>query len=484
MSNGNLSRRGFLARSLTGLTLGAGLPVWFAKEVIAEDEAQRARNTRPVAANDRILMGAIGTGTNYHRRRRSSDAVHGERGIQIMRDAMRQSGVQYIAVCDVDRHAREFGRGIARGNSNRDVRMYEDFRELLANPDIQAVTIATPDHWHAMVAITALRAGKDVYCEKPLTLWIDEGKAIINAVRQTNRKFQTGSQQRSDARFRLACELVRNGRIGRVQRIETRIGDNPRGGPFAVRSVPEGLNWDFWLGQTPHVDYIPERCHYDFRWWYEYSGGKMTDWGAHHNDIAQWALGMDHSGPVMIEKVRADAPSSDRHSFNCHPHFVVHFTYANGAGGSNGTVLQCQYDGENGVQFYGEDGKWIFVSRGTIRASDRRLLDEPLPSSAVRLEVSNDHMENFMRALRDRSRTPICNEEVGHRSVTVCHLGNIAVRSGLKLHWDPESQHFVRENAGEANQWLHRQMRESYAAEWQRLTANSGRGFRQGAANR
>jgi predicted dehydrogenase len=473
MHYGNVSRRGFLARSMTGLTLGAGLPAWFASEVIAEDEADRARKSRPVAANDRIHMGAIGVGTNYHRRARSGDAVHGERGIQIMRDAMRQSGVQYVAVCDVDRHAREYARNVARGNSNREIRMYEDYRELLANPDIQAVTIATPDHWHAIIAIAALRAGKDVYCEKPLTLYIGEGKAILNAVRQTNRKFQTGSQQRSDARFRLACELVRNGRIGKVERIETRIGDNPRGGPFSVRAVPEGLNWDFWLGQTPHVDYIPQRCHYDFRWWYEYSGGKMTDWGAHHNDIAQWGLGMDDSGPVAIEKVRADAPSTDRHSFNCHPHFVVRYTYGNGSNGNHGTVLDCMSDGENGIQFYGEGGKWIFVSRGTIRASNQRLLDEALPQSAVRLEVSNDHMGNFMRAVRDRSRTPICNEKVGHRSVSVCHLGNVAIRTGLHLHWNPQEQVFTGQHADEANRWLRREMRDPWAAEWRRLTANA-----------
>jgi len=457
---------------MAGLTLGAGLPAWFARELIAEEQQERSRKARPVAANDRIAMGAIGTGTNYRRRARASDTVHGERGIQIMRDAMRQPSVEYVAVCDVDQHAREYARGVARGNSNREVRMYEDFRELLANPNIQAVTIATPEHWHAMIAIAAMRAGKDVYCEKPLTLWIDEGKAIVNAARQTNKKFQTGSQQRSEARFRLACELVRNGRIGRVERIETRIGDNPRGGPFETRPVPEGLNWDFWLGQTPRVDYIPERCHYEFRWWYEYSGGKMTDWGAHHNDIAQWGLGMDHSGPTAVEVERADAPATGTRSYNCHPHFVVKYTYANGPNGGNGTVLRCMSDGENGIQFYGEDGKWIFVSRGRIGASDERLIDEPLPQSAVRLEASNNHMANFFHAVRDRSRQPICNAEVGHRSVTVCHLGTIALRSGLRLHWNPQEQVFVGEHADEGNRMLRREIRDPWVAEWRRLTTN------------
>jgi predicted dehydrogenase len=472
MDKGNLSRRGFMARSMAGLTLGAGLPVWFARELVAEEEAEKSKANRPVAANERIVMAAIGTGTNFHNR--GNGPLRGERGIAIMGDAMNQPGVEIVAVCDVDRHAREFARDQVRNhrnNNNRPApRMYEDFREVLANRDIQAVLIATPDHWHALIAIAAMRAGKDVYCEKPLTLWVDEGKAIVDVARQTNRKFQTGSQQRSDARFRLACELVRNGRIGRVERVETRIGDNPVGGPFAVAPVPEGLNWDFWQGQTPRVDYIPKRCHYDFRWWYEYSGGKMTDWGAHHNDIAQWGLGMDNSGPVAVEVERADAPSRNPNSFNCHPHFVVRYTYANGPNGANGTVLSCMSDGENGIQFYGEDGKWIFVSRGAIRASDERLLREPLPASAVRLEVSTNHMGNFLQAVRDRSRQPICNANVGHRSVSVCHLGTIALRSGLRLQWNPEQQTFVGENAEAGNRMLRREIREPWGTEWRRLT--------------
>jgi predicted dehydrogenase len=458
---------------MAGLTLGAGLPAWYAQELIAQ-QSEPAQPGRPVAANARIVMGAIGTGTNYHNPNRGNRRVNGERGIQIMRDAMGQPGVEMVAVCDVDRHAREFARDTVRNTNNRpEPRMYEDYRELLANPDIQAVLIGTPDHWHALIAIAAMRAGKDVYCEKPLTLTVDEGKALVNVARQTGRKLQTGSQQRSDTRFRLACELVRNGRIGRVQRVETRIGSNPRGGPFEVRPIPEGLNWDFWLGQNTRVDYIPQRCHYEFRWWYEYSGGKMTDWGAHHNDIAQWGLGMDNSGPVAIEVARADAPRSEPNCYNCHPEFEVRYTYANGPNGANGTVLSCMSRGENGIRFEGEDGKWIFVSRGTIRASEERLHREPLPQNAVRLEVSNNHMANFIQSLRDRTRQPITNVNVGHRSVTVCHLGNIAIRTGLRLRWNPEQETFVGENAEEANRWLRREMREPWAAEWRRLTTNA-----------
>jgi predicted dehydrogenase len=457
MHKGNLSRRGFLARSMGALTFGAGLPAWYAQEILAfEQENNRPRRIGP---NDRIVMAAIGTGTNYTNKR-PNERLRGERGWHIMRDAMGQRGVHMVAVCDVDRTNRDF----AAQTVGQDCRKFEDFRELLHDRSIDAVTIGTPDHWHALVAIAAMKAGKDVYCEKPLTLTHEEGVAMVRVAHETNRILQTGSQQRSDARFRLACELVRNGRIGRVRRIETIIGDNPRGGPFQVRQPPEGLNWNFWLGRTPQTDYLTERCHYNFRWWYDYSGGKMTDWGAHHNDIAQWALGMDESGPISVQG-RGDAPPSDARSYNCHTNFEAVYTYGNGPNGGEGTRLVCRphksrpdIPSDNGVHFEGEDGKWIFVNRGFIRASDPRLLNEPLPANATRLEVSTNHMGNFIQCLRTR-RQPICNVVVGHRSVTVCHLGNIAIRMGTnqRLQWDPQHERFT--NSEEANGWLRRPWR-------------------------
>jgi predicted dehydrogenase len=470
MQNGNMSRRGFLARSLGGLT-AAGLPFWFAKEMVADAQEKGAQANRQVQANDRIVMGAIGTGTNRTRRRQASDPLRGERGVHIMQDAIRQRGVQMIAVCDVDAPNKDFAANIV----GRDCQKFADFRELLRNRDIQAVTIGTPDHWHALIALAAMRAGKDVYCEKPLTLTVDEGKALVRVARLTGRILQTGSQQRSEynGRFRLAAELVRNGRIGRVQSIETRIGANPVGGPFRVQPVPEGLDWSFWQGQTPQVEYVPERAHYEFRWWYEYSGGKMTDWGAHHNDIAQWALNMDASGPVLLEG-RGDAPSREANSYNCHPNFEVSMTYANGPNGGNGTVVRCMSRGENGVQFNGEDGKWIFVSRGALRASDQRLIDEPLPQNATRLErvANNSHMGNFIDCVRSRQQ-PICNVNVGHRSVSVCHLANIAVRTGRRLRWDPQQERFTGENAEEGNRMLSREMRAPWAEYYRELLGNA-----------
>jgi predicted dehydrogenase len=445
--------------------------MWFARELLAEQ--QEAQGRQAGGGRDPIVMGAIGVGTNYTRR--GSGALHGERGIHIMEDARRR-GARFIAVCDVDRHNRDYAARLVGGGC----RAYEDFRELLRNRDIQAVTIGTPDHWHALIAVAAMRAGKDVYCEKPLTLTIDEGKGMVRVAAATNRILQTGSQQRTEmaGRFRLACDLVRNNRIGRVHRITTLIGGNPTGGPFRVTPPPDGLNWDFWQGQTPRVDYVPQRCHYEFRWWYEYSGGKMTDWGAHHNDIAQWALNMDSSGPVRVEG-SGTAPDRRPNCYNCHPDFTVTYTYANGPGGAEGTQLICRAGPprdfpargqNNGVLFEGEDNKWIFVSRGAIMASDgtsttSRIISQALPAGAPRLPVADSQMGNFLACVRSRAQ-PICNASVGHRSATVCHLGNIAIRTGRRLRWDPAMERFTGEHAEEANRWLTRERRGEWARFW------------------
>jgi predicted dehydrogenase len=457
MNKGNLSRRGFLGRSLVALTAGSGVPLWYARQCIAALEEQTASAQKP-AANSQIVMGAIGTGGQ---------------GTSIMNAARSQKGVVMVAVCDVDRGRRDK----AAEKPGPDCAKYNDFRELLDRKDINAVTIGTPDHWHVLIALDAMRKGKDVYCEKPLTLTIAEGQALVQVARATGRVFQVGSQQRSSAGFRLACELVRNGRLGKIHTVETRIGGNPKGGPFPVVPVPPGLDWDFWQGPTRSVDYVKERCHYQFRWWYEYSGGKMTDWGAHHNDIAQWGLGIDGSGPVTVEAGGA-APSRLPNSYNCHPTFTVSYTYRNGTrllcsntqrpdaadpkdtrvvkGGKTQVVKH-----DNGVLFAGEKGQWIFVNRGLITASDPKLLQEPLPSDATRLYVSANHMANFIECVRSRKR-PICDVEIGHRSVTVCHLGTIALRTGKKLQWDPVNEQFAD---AEANRWLRREMRPPWKLE-------------------
>jgi predicted dehydrogenase len=470
MHQGNLSRRGFLQRSMAAMAAG-GLPAWYARDVLAADAAKTTKN---VAANDKIIMGAIGIGSPSSRQ------------LDLLREARRHRGVEYVAACDVD------GRHLNRGAQiiGPDCKKYKDFRELLDRKDINAVTIAVPDHWHVLIAIDALRKGKDVYCEKPLTLTIAEGKALVKVAKETGRVFQVGSQQRSDRRFRLACELVRNGRLGKIKRAETRIGANPTCEPIPVVQIPKELDWDFWLGQAPKADYVERRgsngrlvdCRhpYEFRWFYQYSGGKMTDWGAHHNDIAQWGLGMDGNGPVAVEAT-GTAPSKDPNSYNCHPHFKVTYTYANGSQlicsdtqlpgapdpkesplpGGNGRRRERH---DNGVLFSGENGQWIFVNRSTITASDPKLISEPLPNNATRLYASNDHMGNFLDCVRKGDTKTICPAEVGHRSVSVCHLGVIALRSGEKLQWDPVREEF--KNNDEANRkWLRREMRAPWKLE-------------------
>ncbi len=438
LERGPLSRRGFLDRSMAALT-AAGLPLWYSRELMAQSEEQAAADAKQKkrGPNDQIVMAAIGVGGQ---------------GTGIMKWAKSKQGVKFIAVCDLDAsHASKAAKEVGK-----DCREYKDFRELLAKEDLDAVTVGTVNHWHALTSIAAMKAGCDIYCEKPLSLTIEEGKAMVQAARKYDRVFQTGSQQRSDARYRLACELVRNGRIGKVHTVEARIGDNPIGGPFATGPVPEGLDWEFWKGPTPDVPYVKERCHYEFRWWYDYSGGKLTDWGAHHNDIAQWGLGMDGSGPIGVTATGVE-PSKQPNSYNCHPHFAVTYRYANGA------HLITSSDGENGNRFIGDKG-WIFVNRSRIEASDPKLLEEPLPKDAVKLYVSNDHMGNFMDGIRTRKR-PICDVEVGYRSVTVCHLGSIALRLGIPLDWDPQKECFVGPRADKGNAMVSREMRSPWRLE-------------------
>ncbi len=460
MHGTGLSRRGFLARSF-GALVAAGLPAWYAHEIIAAEE-EKAAGAKKLGPNDKINIGVIGTGDRFGGIRKSKDGKPEYHGL--LGDLRRHKDQwQIVACCDVDQGRREITAwNAAEGDETRtkQIAKYNDYRELCNRKDIDAVVIVTPDHWHTLPAICAAKNNKDIYIEKPLTLTVDEGKALVKAVRGNQRILAVGSQQRSDSRFRLACELVRNGRIGKVQAIETRIGGINPEGPFKEAEVPEGLDWDFWLGQTPKVPYIPQRCHYQFRWWYEYSGGKTTDWGAHHNDIAQWGLGMDKAGPISVE---SEGKQDTRpNCYNVHYQFKITYKYP------GDVTLTCMSGGENGVLFSGDKG-WIFVSRGTIRGGtepgkeDKKVIDEPLGKDATRLYVSNHHMGNWLECVRSR-KDPICNVDIGHRSVTVCHLGNISLRLGGKaLKWDPSEEKFIGD--AEANGMLSRTMRAPWKLE-------------------
>jgi predicted dehydrogenase len=436
-----LSRRQFL-HSAAVLAAGAGLPAWF-----LEESQSHAATAAPQAANDKPNIGWIGCGG---------------RGNGIIRQARRFGTV--VALCDAD--AGRLERAAAQFSG---AKTYRDFRQVIERNDIDVIVNATPDHWHTLINVAALKAGKDVYSEKPLTLTIDEGRRLVAVEKKTKRILQTGSQQRSDARFRLACELVRNGRLGKLEHVLTALPGGPRRGPFSTAPVPPELDWDYWLGPTPKVEYVPERCHGSFRYWLEYSGGTMTDWGAHHNDIALWALGLERSGPVTIEGKVLEQPIPG--GFTTPSQYRVDYTYANGvkhtclslARRERGTPATPRKPGDiaNGVKFEGTQG-WIFVDRGRIEASKPELLSEPLPGSAERLYASTDHMGNFFECVRSR-KPPICEAEIGHRSVSVCHLGVIALRLGRKLRWDPEREVFADDK--EANTYLSREMRKPWTLE-------------------
>ncbi len=394
-----------------------------------------ARARAAEAKNDRFVVGAIGVGGQ---------------GTGIA-DWARKFG-DIVAVCDVDRTHAERAREKFGGKPD----IHSDYREVLDRPDIEAVTIGTPDHWHVPVALAALRAGKDVYCEKPLTLTIDEGKLLIKTVEQTGRVFQVGTQQRSDARFRQACELVRNGRLGKLRKVTVSLPKSTKvGGPFATRPVPASLDWERWQGQAPAHEYSPERCHHDFRWWYEYSGGIMTDWGAHHMDIAHWALGAEHSGPLTVEGKMSDAErkriDDARHanSFNTPADFTVDLMYP-------GDVLVQVVLGDEGVLFEGDEAR-LYVNRGRITGKPvEELKERPLAADAVRLHESHDHMGNFFDCIKTRKQ-PISDVVSQHRSVSACHLANLSLRLGRKLTWDAAAEKFVGDS--EADRMLSRPQR-------------------------
>jgi len=360
--------------------------------------------------------------------------------LDILRENQR---VQILAISDIDKNHLDK----AVGKVGKDCKGYHNYRDLLARPDIDAVVIAVPDHWHALTAIHACEAGKDVYCEKPLSLTIREARAMVNAARRNGTVFQVGSQQRSSDNFRLACELVRSGRIGKLQWARAAVGGAPTCDYQPPQPVPPSLDWDTWLGPAPWAPYTPKRCHVDFRWLYDYSGGKMTDWGAHHNDIVQWGLGMDHTGPVKTEPISAAFPTHGL--WDTATSFEVKHTYA------NGVVLYTSSGGANGARFQGTDG-WIEVNRGHFQTSNPEIQREPLGAGDVHLYRTNGdaytgHHDDWLNCIATRRR-PICDVEIGARSATVCHLGNIAIRTGKTIHWDPEKEEVT--NDPSLNRWL------------------------------
>jgi predicted dehydrogenase len=394
-------------------------------------------------ASERITLGFIGVG---------------KQGAGLLRGFLNTPGTQVLAVCDVDMLKKENAQKMVNdhytqesGHRYHSCDAYDDFRYILERPDIDAVVIATPDHWHAIPVLMAAESGKDIYCEKPLSLTLYEAREMVNAVRKYRRVFQTGSMQRSDNKFRLACELVRNGYIGEIKKVNVSIRTgfiaHPVECDLSAESVPSELNWEFWLGPAPwrpyHSILAPPISFTGWPKWRDYrdySGGGMTDWGAHHFDIAQWGLGMDHSGPVKI--IPPDGKDIKQ----------LTFLYANG--------VEMTTDVEdNLILFTGTEGK-VAVNRSYIKTWPEKLVRHPISARDLHLYESNNHKQNWLDCIKTRKH-PICDVEIGCRSVSVCHLGNLAVQLGRPLLWNPEAELFI--NDPEANRLRDRSKRSPWS---------------------
>jgi len=417
-----LSRRAFLRK---GFAAGAvcALPVIVPFSVFGED-----------APSNRITVGIIGTGGQ---------------GILNLKALLHKPAAQVVAVCDVDFAHREQARKIGRLPESAS---YDDFRELLARPDIDAVVVCTPDQWHAPISIIAAKAGKDIYCEKPLAFNVAEGRMLCDTVKQYERVLQTGSHQRSDNNFRLACELVRNGCIGKLHTIKVEIPENSRPNPLTwkVESPPAGLDYDLWLGPAQYRPYIQQGCHYNWHFICDFGWGQITNWGAHVFDIAQWGNGTDLTGPVEVSGT-GEFPKEGL--FETPLSYDIEYKYA------NGVRLLCT-TGKAGIQespvrFEGTEG-WVFVSRSSFISQPASIIQSTIGPDEIHLYRSRDHHQNFIDCIRQRTK-PVADVETGHRSATVCHLGGIAVRLGRKLRWDPVNEHFI--NDAQADKMLARPMR-------------------------
>jgi len=405
-------------------------------------------NNRPAPSN-RLTMGMIGLGSM---------------GLRHVMGFLQEDDCHIIAVCDVDVGRRKVAVGeINTHYGSGDCSQYNDFHELIGRGDIDTLCIAVPDHWHAAIAMAGIRGGKDVYGEKPLALTIAQGRAIVEEVNRYNCVWQTGSWQRSTDHFRFGCELVRNERIGKLKQVDVGIGGkfNPGGGkpevnkiePQPVMPVPDGFDYDMWLGPAPWAAYTEKRCHWNFRWILDYSGGQVTDWGCHHIDIAQWGMNCDDTGPV---EVHGRGVFPDDGLWNTAVDFDFECTYGNGLVmrvASNNHVQQ-------GVRFVGETG-WVHITRAGLKTEPAELRKIIIGPNEIHLprpagDHRQGHRRDFLDCVKTRKAT-IAPAEVGHRTATVAHLGNIAMLCGRKIKWDPNREQIIGDAS--ANRMLSRAMR-------------------------
>lgn len=449
----SINRRAFLKQA-AGAAGALALPMFIPSGAIGG-----AGSTPP---SERITMASIGCGGM---------------GTNNLRAFLAQPDVQVLAVCDVVTASDEYGHWYKKGwngawfgreparkivdeeyaqkspsGSYKGCDAYVDFREIIDRDDIDAVCITTPDHWHAIPAVLAATAGKDIYCEKPLSLTVADGRAMVEAARRYNTVFQTGTQRRSSEQYRFICELIRNGRIGKFQKALVAIGANNKQAPPAdwqPMPVPEWLDYDMWLGPAPWAPYHKDRCLYTFRFGLDYSGGQTTNLGAHGIDLVQWANDTDETGPVEIEDLGGEFPSDGLFTTATKVDFRARY--------ANGLELVCRTQKDELYRFEGTDG-WIqmptYSNDWTCHPAS--LKTTVIGPEETHLYKSNDHHRNFIDCIKSRGRTA-APAEIGHRSTSVCHLGNIAMRLGRKLRWDPAAERFI--DSDEANQMLARPMR-------------------------
>jgi len=366
-------------------------------------------------------------------------------GFRHIKGFLQEHDCMILAVCDVDAKRREKAAlEVNKAYGKRVCKQYHDFRDLIADDSIDALVISVPDHWHSIISIAGIRAGKDIYGEKPLALTIDEGKEMVKEVELYNCVWQTGTWQRSTSHFRLACELVRNGHIGELKRVEVGIGKGHVTDPQPPMPVPPWFDYEMWLGPAPYEPYTEKRCHWNFRWILDYSGGQVTDWGAHHIDIAQWGMGTDETGPVEVEG-KAVWPKYGLWNTAVTYRFTCRY--------SNGLVMEVASNDflPQGVRWYGTEG-WVRVTRRGLKISIPGLkLSEALKPEfdpgPLRLprppgDHRQGHRRDFLKCIAKRTQ-PISSIQVSHRSTTIAHLGNIAMLCGRRIRWDPLKEEIV-----------------------------------------
>lgn len=458
MSQKQVSRRHALQSTLA-----------FAGAAIVLNRSRRASGF--VQAIDRPRVGAIGTGSRWCQKATGLDGPWGSA------PDFQKYG-EYVAVCDADSYRRELAVGLVKGWTGNEPTSHVDYRAILDNKDIDIVHISTPDHWHAKIAIEAMLAGKDVYCEKPMTLTIDEGRRICEICHQTGRIVQIGTQQRSEEQFIRAVALIRAGRLGNVTKATCSIGGGPTSPEIPAVAAPTSLDWNLWLGPAPLTDfrYLAgdngetkswSRCHYEFRWWYEYSGGKLTDWGAHHVDIATWGLGKTDTGPVSVDPVMIKHPvefrdgyPTDNSRYNTATEFLIRARFA------DGKEIEIRHDRDNGILFEGTEGR-IFVNRGRLTGQPvDDLKQNPLPNGALEEVYKNrplvDHFRNFFEAVVAR-KEPISDVFSHHRALSTCHLAGIAARLNRKIKWDPQTEQILDDK--QAQSLISREARKGFETE-------------------